>query len=191
VGKCRPGTLALTLRDVLLVLRRHLHPRPLLLFPYPLPSPPRLHGPDSKLVCRSDADAQLIVFVPFQQGVRIASIVVEAPAGEGPSVVKVWANRATLGFDDVEAIEPAQEFAPSEGDVSPSSAAGGGGGGAASGAAAPGFRLKSTRFPVVHNLFLFFDRADADAVAISKLAFFGSPVQAADVSAIKAQAHEH
>ena len=69
------------------------------------PRPPRA---DRTLACRSDADAQLIVFFPFSQTVRLSAIILDAPEGDRPTVVKLFANRATLGFDELDDVEATQ-----------------------------------------------------------------------------------
>ena len=54
------------------------------------------------LVCRSDADNQLILFVPFSQTVRLSAFSISGPKGdEQPTVVKMFVNRPALGFEDV------------------------------------------------------------------------------------------
>ncbi|KAG8953998.1 hypothetical protein FRC04_000982 [Tulasnella sp. 424] len=57
----------------------------------------------------SDADEQLLLTIPFNQVVRIRSIVIHTKdAQQGPKDIKLDINKPALGFDDIEdAKEPA------------------------------------------------------------------------------------
>lgn len=69
----------------------------------------------------SDADEQLLLNIPFNQSVRVRSIVIKSSAvPQAPKRVKLLVNRPTIGFEDVEdAEEPevAQVVEISEADV--------------------------------------------------------------------------
>ena len=55
---------------------------------------------------KSDADAQLIINLPFLQPMRVHSLVVKAPTVNGPKQVKIFINQPrTLDFDDAEASD--------------------------------------------------------------------------------------
>lgn len=70
---------------------------------------------DRRLVCRSDADSQLLVHVPFNQSVRISAIRFDAPEDEAPTIAKIFVNAPAMSFEDVEDADPAQilELSPS------------------------------------------------------------------------------
>ncbi|KAJ7081531.1 PITH domain-containing protein [Mycena crocata] len=54
----------------------------------------------------SDADEQLLLNIPFNQSVRVRSIVIRSSAGEqAPKRVKLLVNRPNIGFEDVEDAE--------------------------------------------------------------------------------------
>ncbi|KAJ3524258.1 hypothetical protein NM688_g8593 [Phlebia brevispora] len=56
----------------------------------------------------SDVDEQLLLNIPFNQSVRIRSIVLKGSVpAQQPRLIKLFINRPTLGFGDVEdAMEP-------------------------------------------------------------------------------------
>ena len=133
---------------------------------------------DASLVCRSDADAQLIIGLAFTQTVRLSGISLGAPLGaEQPRVLKVYVNRPALGFEDVSDVEPAQAFALADADL----------------AAGAQLRLKVAKFNAVTQLHLFVEGADgADRVAVSSLKFFGHLAQGsgADWAQLKKKGEE-
>lgn len=48
----------------------------------------------NKSVCRSDVDAEMILYVPFLEQVKLQSIIMEAPDGEEPTAIKFFVVRA-------------------------------------------------------------------------------------------------
>jgi hypothetical protein len=119
---------------------------------------------DRRLVCRSDADSQLLLYVPFNQTVKLSGLKLDGPAEEAPTVCKIWVNSTPIGFDEVEdGAEPAQVIALGPGDV---------------GEDAKEIKLKLVRFQRVNHLHLFFDRPGSDTTALSGIKFYGSAVQA-------------
>ena len=135
----------------------------------------RVSGSASHLWCgdrtncvASDADAQLIVFVPFREPVRLSGIAIDATPDFAPTTVKIFANKKALSFDDVDS-EPTFLLRLSiPGDL------------------ATVIRLPVTKFNAVTSLFIFVERDDADHVELSSLKFQGVQTQGgADVSQIK------
>lgn len=125
------------------------------------------------LVCRSDADNQLILFAPFSQTVRLSAFSISGPKGdEQPTVVKMFVNRPALGFEDVADVEPAQTFTLIDGDLDKEQ------------------KVKVVKFGAVNSLHLFIEGPDdSEHVTVSSLAFFGSVTQGvADYSKLK---HSH
>ncbi|TFK42855.1 PITH domain-containing protein [Crucibulum laeve] len=54
----------------------------------------------------SDADEQLLLNIPFNQAVRIHSILFQTSnESQAPHIVKIFANRPSIGFEDVEDAE--------------------------------------------------------------------------------------
>jgi hypothetical protein len=66
----------------------------------------------------SDCDEQLLLTIPFSQNVKIHSLRLKGPTdGSAPKDVKLFVNRANLGFDEVEAEAGVQDLALSASDV--------------------------------------------------------------------------
>jgi hypothetical protein len=72
---------------------------------------------DDGLYLESDTDEQLLIKIPFQQKVKLQGIAFKGPAEEGPKVVKLYANKPSLGFSDVDSTPAAQEFTLTEADL--------------------------------------------------------------------------
>jgi hypothetical protein len=127
----------------------------------------------STLVCRSDADNQLILFVPFSQTVRLSAFSINGPKGnEQPVLVKLFVNRPALGFEDVADVEPAQTCVITDTDLEKE------------------LKLKVVKFGAVNSLHLFIEGPEgSDHVTVNSLAFFGQVTQGvADYSKLK---HSH
>ncbi|KAI9264837.1 galactose-binding domain-like protein [Sporodiniella umbellata] len=66
---------------------------------------------DDSKVLESDADEQLIVYVPFTGSVKLRSICLRTDGSESaPSKMKVFINREDVDFDVAESYRPIQEF---------------------------------------------------------------------------------
>lgn len=68
------------------------------------------------VVAHSDAGAQMVLHLPFIEPMRLSSIVITAPAGEEPSLVKVFVDRLAFDFADAE-DEATQAFAVTKADM--------------------------------------------------------------------------
>eukprot|EP00850_Spirogloea_muscicola_P017727 SM000155S01656 [mRNA] locus=s155:173564:182998:- [translate_table: standard] len=53
---------------------------------------------DDGLTLESDADEQLLLYLPFNQMVKLHSLIVKGPASQGPRKLKLYANRESMGF---------------------------------------------------------------------------------------------
>lgn len=58
-------------------------------------------------IARSDVDSQLILCFPFSQTVKLSALVLTAPLDEAPTELRLYVNRAALGFEDLEEVDPA------------------------------------------------------------------------------------
>ena len=81
---------------------------------------------DSRLGCKSDADEQLILHISFQEFVKIKTIKFTAfnngeNPEDNPASVKLYVNRNNLGFEDIDDVEPTQEFTLTDEDLRESS----------------------------------------------------------------------
>jgi len=126
----------------------------------------------------SDADEQLLLNIPFHQTVRVRALVIKSSGGEqAPKRVKLFVNRPSLGFDDVqEAEEPeaAQVLDISEEDVK-------------SGRPIP---LRFVRFQTVTSLhiFVFSNQGEAEETRIDAVDFLGVTAETTkDLSGLKKQ----
>lgn len=127
-------------------------------------------GIDDKLVCRSDADNQMILYIPFNSAVRLSGIILNGPQEEVPTTVKLYINRSALDFDDVTDIEPAQALTLKPSDYGNDIQQ----------------KLKVAKFTAVNSLFLFAENANNETVALHKVAFIGQLVQgSSDMSKLK------
>nr|PNR53172.1 hypothetical protein PHYPA_009547 [Physcomitrium patens] len=60
---------------------------------------------DNGLHLESDADEQLLLFIPFNQ-VKLHSLIIRGPPEEGPRTLKLFANRPNMGFSNVTDYPP-------------------------------------------------------------------------------------
>ncbi|KAI9319097.1 galactose-binding domain-like protein [Dichotomocladium elegans] len=71
---------------------------------------------DNVKFLESDADEQLIVFVPFTGSVKLRSICIRTHPGDAaPSLLKVFINRDDVDFDVAETYTPVQTWELAEG----------------------------------------------------------------------------
>jgi len=112
----------------------------------------------------SDADEQMLLNIHFNQKVRIRSIVIQTKVAEqGPKELKIFTNRPSLGFEDVEnADEPetAQTLELSQEEVS----------------LGKPISLRFVRFQNVNSLHIFIisNQGGTETTRIDAVNFFGS-----------------
>ncbi|KAJ6606667.1 PITH domain-containing protein [Mycena vulgaris] len=131
----------------------------------------------------SDADEQLLLNIPFNQSVRVRSIVIKSSVGpQAPKRVKLLVNRPSIGFEDVEeAEEPevAQIIDLDEEDVK----------------AGRPVALRFVRFQAVTSLHIFVvsNQGGADETRIDAVDVLGVTVETTkDLSGLKkADDHDH
>jgi len=116
----------------------------------------------------SDADEQLLLNLPFNQTVRVRSIVIQSQSSlQAPKIIKLLVNRQSIGFEDVEdATEPntcAQVLDLSKDDV----------------ITGKHVALRYVRFQAVNSLHVFIasNQGDADESRIDILDVYGVPVE--------------
>ena len=120
----------------------------------------------------SDCDEQLIINMPFNQPIKLHSILIRCSQPNGPRNVKLFINNpTTLDFDGAEATEPVQHLI-----LTPEQLR--------EGAVLP---LKYVKFQNVRNLQLFVqDNQDgSDKTSVAALKLFGSPINATNMSDFK------
>jgi len=127
---------------------------------------------DGTLKLESDADPQLLLYIPFKETVKLSHIALTAaPDAPAPTVVKVYVNKVSFGFSDVDTV-PAQTIRLRPADL-------------AAGAKIP---LLAVKFTAVRSLHLFFDADDdgeSDCSALSGLRVYGEPVAGTNMAELK------
>lgn len=112
---------------------------------------------------QSDCDPQLLLYLPFKHDTKqkLGAIVIKAPDAENrPTMMKLFVDRPTMGFDDVDAYEPTAEFKLSGDDL----------------AEGKPIMLPFVKFQNVTSLTIFFDQPDdeeAEKSIISHLRLYG------------------
>jgi hypothetical protein len=126
-------------------------------------------------VCRSDADSQLLLYFPFNQTVKLAALVLNAPEGQAPTVLKLYANKPSLGFEDLEDVEPTQTIALSAKNFGDDVQT----------------RIAFVKFQAVNSLHMFVENGEGPVSALSTVKFIGVPVAGMDIKAIKKVGDDH
>lgn len=133
---------------------------------------------DSRLGCKSDADEQLIIHIAFQEFVKVHSIkFTEYNRGSepecNPTIIKIYANRNNLGFEDIDDVDPTTELDLSVDDLRES---------------ADPILLKFVNYQRVKSLTIFIeDNAGGDVSALGGLKIFGKPVATTNMADFKKQ----
>jgi len=119
----------------------------------------------------SDTDEQLILYLAFNQNIKLHSMRLKAPADCGPKQIKIFVNQPhTLDFDTAESATALQEFTLTpkelEGEL---------------------ITLKYVKLQNVANItvFVFNNQTDQETTKINYLQLIGSPVQTTNMSDFK------
>lgn len=132
---------------------------------------------DEGLCLESDADEQLLLYVPFNQVVKLHSLVIKGPGDAGPKSVKLWSNRPSMGFSNTGDIPPSDSL-----QLTPEHLEQG-----------KPWNLKYVKFQNVRSLTIFFEdnRGGEETTKISKIAIIGSTVETTNMSELKKVEHSH
>ncbi|KAJ2845435.1 hypothetical protein IWW36_004782, partial [Coemansia brasiliensis] len=103
--------------------------------------------------------------------IKLHSIMLKAPLDKAPRSIKLFANRTSLGFDDVESVDPTQEIEMTK-EMYESGGV---------------VNLRYVRFQHVNSLSIFVadNLEDDDVTAINQLVFIGTAIDSANVSDIR------
>lgn len=125
---------------------------------------------DDGLNLESDADEQLLIYVPFNQVVKLHSIVVKGPEEEGPKTVKLFANREHMGFSNVNDFPPSDTVVLSEDNLKGKPVV-----------------LKYVKFQNVRSLTIFIEdnQSGSEISKVQKIALYGSTVETTDMKGLK------
>jgi hypothetical protein len=122
---------------------------------------------------RSDADAQLLLNIHFQQAVKIHSIKIDSPEdGSGPKTLRLFVNKVSMGFTEAEDDTPVQELVLTpqnlKKDANPTP-------------------LKFVKFQNVNSISIFVqdNQGNADNTVIDKLHLIGQTLQGMKLSELK------
>ncbi|KAG8649746.1 hypothetical protein MANES_08G133000v8 [Manihot esculenta] len=113
---------------------------------------------DDGLNLESDADEQLLIYIPFTQVVKLYSVVVKGPE-EGPKTVKLFSNKEHMGFSNVNDFPPSDTAILSPDDLKGKPVV-----------------LKYVKFQNVRSLTLFIEdnQSGSDITKVQKIALFGT-----------------
>lgn len=122
----------------------------------------------------SDVDEQLLLEIPFNQTVKIQALKFEASDLDyAPKKVRLFINRNSVGFDEIESLNPVQELV-----LTPENLKG------------EPIQLRYVLFQRVTTLVIFIEsnQGDNDVTRLNKLSIIGTQGFSADMSNIKAAA---
>ncbi|KAL9266932.1 PITH domain-containing protein [Drosera capensis] len=114
---------------------------------------------DDGLILESDADEQLLIYIPFTQVVKLHSIAVKGPEEEGPKTVKLFSNKEHMGFSNVNDFPPSDALS-----LSPDKLQG------------KPIALKYVKFQNVRSLTVFIEanQSGSEVTKVQKIALFGT-----------------
>mmetsp|Transcript_17635 Transcript_17635/g.49302 ORF Transcript_17635/g.49302 Transcript_17635/m.49302 type:complete len:170 (-) Transcript_17635:121-630(-) len=121
----------------------------------------------------SDTDEQLLIHIPFNQVVKLHSIVIRAPSdGTGPKRVRLFINRTALGFSEASDEAATQDIELSEEDIS----------------AGKPLPLKFVKFQSVRSVSVFIEsnQDEEETTKLGTLKFMGSLVETTNMADFKA-----
>ncbi|OVA05396.1 Thioredoxin [Macleaya cordata] len=125
---------------------------------------------DEGLNLESDADEQLLIYIPFTQVIKLHSILVKGPEDDGPKTVKLFANKEHMGFSNV------NDYPPSDTAVlTPDNLKG------------KPVILKYVKFQNVRSLTIFIEdnQEGTDITKVQKIVLYGTTVETTDMKGLK------
>ncbi|KAM7272407.1 hypothetical protein ACFE04_027070 [Oxalis oulophora] len=125
---------------------------------------------DEALVLESDADEQLLLYIPFTTVVKIHSVVIKGPQEEGPKTVKLYTNKEHMGFSNVSDYPPSDTLVLSEENLKGKPVV-----------------LKYVKFQNVRSLTIFIEdnQSDGDVTKVQKISLIGRTVETTDMKGLK------
>ncbi|XP_011078753.1 PITH domain-containing protein At3g04780 [Sesamum indicum] len=125
---------------------------------------------DEGLILESDADEQLLIYIPFNQVVKLHSIVIQGPEEEGPKSVKLFANREHMGFSNVNDFPPSDTVILSTENLKGKPVI-----------------VKYVKFQNVRSLTIFIEdnQSGSDITKVQKIVLYGTTVETTDMKSLK------
>lgn len=122
------------------------------------------------MLLESDADEQLLMYIPFTQVVKLYALVVKGPEEEGPKTVKLFSNREHMGFSNVNDFPPSDTAVLSEDNLKGKPVV-----------------LKYVKFQNVRSLTIFIEdnQSGSDITKVQKIAMHGTTVETTDMKGLK------
>ncbi|PHU09995.1 PITH domain-containing protein [Capsicum chinense] len=132
---------------------------------------------DEGLNLVSDADEQLLIYIPFNQVIKLHSIVIKGPEEEGPKTVKLFSNKEHMGFSNVNDYPPSDTVVLSEDNLKilvdllqgkP-------------------VILKYVKFQNVRSVTIFIEdnQLDGETTKVEKIVLYGTTVETTDMKGLK------
>eukprot|EP00271_Cylindrocystis_brebissonii_P008659 TRINITY_DN23132_c0_g1_i1.p1 TRINITY_DN23132_c0_g1~~TRINITY_DN23132_c0_g1_i1.p1 ORF type:complete len:172 (-),score=36.35 TRINITY_DN23132_c0_g1_i1:519-1034(-) len=130
---------------------------------------------DRTLSLASDGDEQLLLHIPFNQVVKLHTLIVKGPPEEGPKVVKLYANRTSMGFSNTADFPPSDTLTLTPAQLK--------------GTPVP---LKYVKFQNVRSLTIFIEsnQGEEESTVVEKIAIIGSTVETTNMSELKKVDHK-
>ncbi|KAG0473768.1 hypothetical protein HPP92_015117 [Vanilla planifolia] len=125
---------------------------------------------DDGLHLESDADEQLLIYIPFTQVVKLHSIVFKGPDEEGPRTVKLFANKDNMGFSNVNDYPTSDTLILSQEDLQEKH-----------------INLKYVKFQSVRSLTIFIEdnQIGKEISKVQKIVLYGTTVDTTNMKELK------
>ncbi|TYH35751.1 hypothetical protein ES332_D13G215000v1 [Gossypium tomentosum] len=125
---------------------------------------------DEGLNLESDADEQLLFYIPFTQVIKLHSFVVMGSEEDGPKTVKLFANREHMGFSNVSDFPPSDTVVLSQDNLKGKPVI-----------------VKYVKFQNVRSLTIFIEdnQSGLEITKVQKIALYGSTVETTDMKGLK------
>ncbi|KAI3860127.1 hypothetical protein MKX03_037086 [Papaver bracteatum] len=125
---------------------------------------------DEGLKLESDADEQLLIYIPFTQVIKLHSMLIIGPEEDGPRTVKLFANKEHMGFSNVSDYPPSDTVVFTLDHLKGKPVA-----------------LKYVKFQSVRSLTIFIEenQEGADITQVQKIVLYGSTVETTDMKGLK------
>ncbi|CAM8987079.1 hypothetical protein QQ045_008037 [Rhodiola kirilowii] len=125
---------------------------------------------DDGLHLESDADEQLLFYIPFTQVIKLYAIVIKGPEEEGPKTVKLFTNKEHMGFSNVNDYPPSDTVVLTAENLQGKPAV-----------------LKFVKFQNVRSLTVFIEdnQSDSEFTKVHKIELYGTTVETTDMKGLK------
>ncbi|WZY74315.1 hypothetical protein YC2023_006555 [Brassica napus] len=129
---------------------------------------------DAGLNLESDADEQLLIYIPFNQVIKLHSFAIKGPEEEGPKTVKFFSNKEHMCFSNVNDFPPSDNAELTEENLK--------------GKPVQNHKLELTVFVIFNSsltIFIEDNQSDSEVTKVQKIALYGSTVETTDMKGLK------